>query len=99
MNEESSRENDPLWEIARKRVDFRQSVMVYLVVNAFLWVIWFFTSSPAELEFSSIPWPIYPLFSWGLGLAIVYVHLPVPHKQNPVDKEYERLKSLDSHPR
>lgn len=88
--------DDKLWYIARKRIEFKHSFVVYLVVNAFLWLVWLFTSSSAELEFYSIPWPIYPMFGWGLGLAINYVHIPSAHKKDPIEQEYEKLKSSKS---
>lgn len=94
-NTNSLKENDPLWKIAKQRVEFRQSMYIYLVVNAFLWIIWFFTASSSELEFSTVPWPIYPLFGWGLGMAIAYVNLPSPAKPDPIEKEYEAIKSRE----
>ena len=35
---------DPiLWEIARKRASFKTHAITYVIVNLFLWGIWYFT--------------------------------------------------------
>ena len=48
----------------KKRRDFTGHVLVYLLVNAFLVVIWAVTSSD---EFF---WPVFPILGWGIGLAM-----------------------------
>jgi len=48
----------------KEREGFRVHLLVYALVNAFLWAIWF--SSGADLQGA---WPIYPLFGWGIGLV------------------------------
>ncbi len=46
--------------IKRKR-QFQQQLVVYVLLNIFLWVIW--------AVGGGFPWPIFVTFGWGIGLA------------------------------
>ena len=50
--------------VARKR-GFFIHLTVYLVINAFLVVIWFVTSSASKSWF---PWFVFPMAGWGVAL-------------------------------
>ncbi|MFI7588025.1 2TM domain-containing protein [Spongisporangium articulatum] len=54
-----------LQRLKRKQAFYRQ-LTTYLIVNAFLWVIWVISGLNGGSWF---PWPIFPLLGWGLGLA------------------------------
>jgi len=45
----------------RKIRDFYSHLVVYLVVNAILVVVWYFTSG-------GFPWFVFPLGGWGIGI-------------------------------
>jgi hypothetical protein len=47
----------------REQADFRSHLVVYLAVNALLVAIWWFTGAPFF-------WPVFPIFGWGIGLAV-----------------------------
>ncbi len=37
---------DPiLWEIAQRRASFKNHVSTYVIVNIFLWAVWYFTGA------------------------------------------------------
>ena len=83
---------DPqLWEIAKRRASFKTHLGTYIVVNGFLWVIWFFTTSGNNVYTSRLPWPMWSTFGWGIGLIFHYLGAYVYPKQNSVEKEYEKL--------
>ena len=49
---------DPeLWEIAHKRATFKTHLMSYIIVNAFFWVLWYFTEERYD-DNEYFPWPI-----------------------------------------
>jgi len=48
----------------KKRRDFAGHVLVYVLVNAFLVVIWASTSN------DDFFWPIFPIVGWGIGLVM-----------------------------
>jgi len=37
--------NDILWELAKRRAGFKKHLISYLMINAFLWSIWFVSGS------------------------------------------------------
>jgi hypothetical protein len=53
--------DDAIKRIKRKR-QFQQQLLVYVVLNVFLWVIWAFTGL-------GFPWPIFVTVGWGIGLV------------------------------
>ncbi len=91
---------DPmLWEIAQKRAKFKRHLVAYIIVNAFLWCIWFFTGNQHqsfrfdEWDTNHYPWPIWPMLGWGIGLAFSYADAYVFPKTNSVEDEYQKLKN------
>ena len=48
----------------KKRRDFRGHVLLYILVNAFLVVIWALTM-PGEFF-----WPVFPMVGWGIFVAL-----------------------------
>ncbi|HEU4633040.1 MAG TPA: 2TM domain-containing protein [Flavisolibacter sp.] len=74
-----------LHELARRRVEFRTHLFVYVIVNAALWSIWFFTGS-------RYPWPVWPMAGWGIGLLFHYLF---EYRQSSLfseEEEFEKLK-------
>jgi len=84
-------EKDPhLWAIAKKRANFKASFITYLVINAFLWVIWYLTSNGKM--YGGVPWPVWPTLGWGIGIAFQYFGAYVYPRNNSTESEYEKLK-------
>ena len=81
---------DPqLWRIAEARASFRTHLTTYLLVNIFLWALWFFGNTATGR--SGIPWPAFASFGWGIGLVFHYLGAFVFPKSNSVEREYEKL--------
>ena len=74
-----------LHEMAKKRVEFRTHLVVYLVVNSFLWIIWYFTGQ-------GYMWPIWPMAGWGVGLIFHYIFEYRTSKYFSEEEEYRKLK-------
>ena len=74
-----------LHELARKRVDFRAHIVVYLVINGVLWTIWLATGS-------GYPWPISPTAGWGIGVIFHYLFDYRPSRLFSEEEEFEKLK-------
>ena len=74
-----------LWKIAMKRAGFKRHLTTYVIVNSFLWFIWWMGSG-GHL------WPLYPMFGWGIGLAFNYFDAYGNDKNTHAEKEYERLR-------
>ena len=90
---------DPeLWEIAQKRAGFKSHALTYLIINAFLWAIWYFTSRDDHFDMGRIswghfPWPLWSTLGWGVGLAFHFAGAYIFPKANSVEREYEKLKN------
>lgn len=80
-----------LWAIARSRAKFKRSLGSYSIVIPFLWVIWFLTSQDKDIN--RIPWPIWPMLGWGIGLAIQYLKAYVIQVGSLEQREYDKLKN------
>ena len=74
-----------LHELARKRVDFRTHLIVYCVINAVLWIIWFITGR-------GYMWPIWPLAGWGIGLFFHYMFDYRSTRFLSEEEEFRKLK-------
>ena len=74
-----------LRQLARKRVEFRTHLLVYIVINASLWAAWYFTGS-------KYPWPVWPMAGWGVGLVFHYLFDYRPFRILSEEKEFEKLK-------
>lgn len=82
---------DPvLWEIAQRRASFKTHALTYVIVNTFLWGLWFFSS---RKHGSDYPWPIWSTLGWGIGLAFHFAGAYVFPKANSIEREYEKLKN------
>lgn len=76
-----------LWQIARRRAGFKRSFISYIVVNAFLIGVWYFSSGS-----NSYFWPIWPMLGWGIGIVMQYAGAYHGHNMLTAEQEYERLK-------
>ncbi len=83
--------DEELWQLAKKRASFQGSLVSYFVINAFLWLIWWFTTDNRTLR-GHTPWPVWAMLGWGLGLVFQYFAAYGGNKQTLADKEYEKLK-------
>jgi len=84
--------DERLWKIAKKRADFQRSLASFFIVIAFLWAIWWFTAGRHNNN-TGMPWPIWPMLGWGIGLFFQYLNAYGGDKKDLVEKEYEKLKN------
>jgi hypothetical protein len=63
MVDEQARREAAIGRLKEKR-DFWSHVIAYVVVNAFLVVVWGVANSGGNF------WPIWPIGGWGIGLLI-----------------------------
>lgn len=71
----------------KKRRDFHGHVLVFLLVNAFLVVIWAVTSPGGFF------WPIFPLVGWGIGVVMNAwdVYFAQEIGEEDITREIERI--------
>jgi hypothetical protein len=100
-NTNPEQRDEKLWKMARKRAAFKRHLFSYILVNAFLWVIWFFSGhywnefddmGPGMHHYGyHFPWPLIVMFFWGIGLAFDFFHSYYSYKDNMIEKEYQKL--------
>lgn len=84
--------DEKLWAIAKKRAGFRKQLITYVLVNSFLWGIWFMSGSSINLH-STMPWPAWVMLSWGIALAFSFVDAYLLGTSTEIEKEYQKLKN------
>jgi len=85
-----SERDEVLWEIAKKRADFKSHLVSYVIVNIFLWSLWYFSGMRGKNDF---PWPLWVTLGWGIGLGFNYAGAYIFPKSNSVQREYEKLQN------
>lgn len=85
---EASLTDEELWEVARGRAkarrDLSAQVLLFGLVNGFLWLAWALTAGP---EFSLAASPIWVTVGWG---AIVMLNAWSVHHPKVADADIER---------
>jgi hypothetical protein len=75
----------------KKRRDFAGHMLVYVLVNAFIVVIW------AATDPHGFFWPVFPIAGWGIGLVMnawdVYWRREITEKdiEHEIEREYSRI--------
>ena len=77
--------DNQLHELARKRVEFRQNLLAFVIVNAAFWIVWFFTGQ-------GYIWPIWITASWSIGVVFHYFFYYRPTTLFSEDEEFNKLK-------
>lgn len=91
---------DPgLWQLAQKRAGFKRHLISYIIVNAFLWTLWYLSSNHqdqhdiANWQWQHLPWPIWSTVGWGIGLAFHFAGAYIFPETDSVEREYQKLKN------
>ncbi len=89
-------DKDPrLWKIAQKRATFKYHALIYFIINIFFWTLWYIKlrdTNDIHIPPSSIPWPVWPMFGWGIGLVFHYLST-YRNNDSLAEKEYEKLRN------
>ncbi|HSU51879.1 MAG TPA: 2TM domain-containing protein [Segetibacter sp.] len=83
--------DENLRRIAMRRVNFRKSLYSYIVLIAFMWIIWWMTTGRTT-GFTGYPWPVWVMLGWGVSLIMQYLKAYGGSKKDLTDQEYIKLK-------
>lgn len=83
--------DEKLWRMAKKRASFKQNLASYLIINALLWGIWWYTQGRHSRNMDW-PWPLWVMIFWGMGVIFNYLDAYRGDKETMAEKEYEKLK-------
>ena len=87
--------DENLWRIAKKRAEFKKHLASYIIINGFLWAIWWVTEGRNGCDDLFSAWPIWVTLSWGVGLAFSYYDAYHDSKEEDTMKEYQKLKDRE----
>ena len=85
--------DEMLWKLAKKRAHFKRTLISYIIINLFLWALWYFTGDDREFTRHNFPWPLWVTIGWGIALAFQYSDAYLFPGHNSAEKEYEKLKN------
>lgn len=92
MSETPENIDQALWETAKRRVGFRSHLLTYIIINAFLWALWYFSHDSENLN-DPFPWPMWTTLGWGVGIAFHFARTYLNNETNSVEQEYQKLKN------
>jgi hypothetical protein len=91
----NEKKDEILWKTAQKRAAFKYHVLIYFIMNVFFWTIYYIslrTNTTPPQDRDMIPWPVYPMLGWGIGVLFNYVDV-YKSRNSLAEKEYEKLKN------
>lgn len=84
-------DKDPaLWQMARKRAEFKLHLRTFIIINGLLWILWAI-SDGRDYDRDGLPWPVWPLMGWGIALVFHFLDVYGNTKSSLTEKEYEKL--------
>lgn len=89
---ETESKDPELWKIAKKRAGFKYHLLIYCIVNIFYWAVWYINlrNNSTLVEKGMVPWPVWPMFGWGIGVFFNYLGAYKSTSQL-AEREYQKL--------
>ena len=87
--------DEKLWQLARRRADFQNSLIGFVVTTGICWVIWYLTSGRHDHAYGT-PWPLWVMLGLGIGLVFKFMKAYKTDKDTMAEREYEKLKNQKS---
>lgn len=86
--ENTEPKDENLWRIASRRVAFKRHFFIYLVINIFLWIVWYMNTEVKDIKSM---WPLYTTCGWGIGVIFHYFFAFQGLSDMMVEREYKKL--------
>jgi len=84
--------DEKLWQLAKRRADFQDSLVGFVVVSVICWAVWYFTNG-RHGYYGGTPWPLWVMFGLGIGLVFKFLKAYKTDKNTLAEREYEKLKN------
>ena len=84
--------DEKLWQIAKRRADFQNNLIWFVVITGICWAIWFFTTGQKD-EIHGTPWPLWVMLGLGISLVFKFLKAYKTDKDTVAEREYEKLKN------
>jgi hypothetical protein len=83
--------DEKLWQIAKRRADFQNSLLSFVVISVICWAVWYLTIGRTRNAYGT-PWPLWVMLGLGIGLAFKFMRAYKTDKDTLAEREYEKLK-------
>ena len=84
--------DEKLWQLAKKRADFQNSLISFVVASVICWAVWYFTAGRRGWN-TGTPWPLWVMLGLGIGLVFKFLNAYKTDKNTLAEREYEKLKN------
>ena len=84
--------DEKLLQIAKRRADFQDSLISFMVISTICWAIWYFTAGRRGIN-TGTPWPLWVMLGIGIGLILKFIRAYKTDKDTMTEREYEKLKN------
>ena len=84
--------DEKLWQLAKRRADFQNSLISFVVITGICWVIWYLTAGHNGINMGT-PWPLWVMLGLGIGLFFKFMKAYKTDKDTIAEREYEKLKN------
>jgi hypothetical protein len=84
--------DEKLWQIAKRRADFQNSLIGFVITTGICWIIWYLTAGRSGINIRT-PWPLWVMLGLGIGLVFKFLKAYKTDKDSITEREYEKLKN------
>ena len=84
--------DEKLWQLAKRRADFQNSLIGFVITTGICWVIWYLTAGRHGYNYGT-PWPLWVMLGLGIGLVFKFMKAYKTDKDTIAEREYEKLKN------
>jgi hypothetical protein len=87
--------DEKLWQLAKRRADFQNSLLSFVVLTVICWAIWYFTSYRHGRN-TETPWPLWVMLAFGIILFLRFIRAYRTDKNTLAEREYDKLKNKNT---
>ncbi len=84
--------DEKLWQIAKRRAGFQESLISFIVISCICWAVWYFTAGRRGIN-TNTPWPLWVMLGLGIGLVMKFLRAYKTDSDTITEREYEKLKN------
>ena len=85
--------DEKLWQLAKRRADFQDSLIGFVVITSICWAVWYFTRGRYTGFSGTTPWPLWVMLGLGIALVFKFIKAYKTDKDTIAEREYEKLKN------
>ena len=62
----------PQQKRSKAEIYFQHHLKTYIGMMVYFWILWFLVGW--SYSYNTLPWPVWPMITWGLGVIIHYIY-------------------------